>query len=204
IWPLLLRPELRFLLSMSFSKGRPLCRSWLTTFTSPRRPGEVGLTLMSGMALCLLREVDFLAWLQADVRFLPVATSAGKGAEALFLAVNVHDLDARDLDLLLLPQQLDRPLHVFLGRIGPDAKDDLIMAIGDLRRLLGDDGREENRHEALFVGLERRDLRYRFGRAHPSSSSNCVTAALVSSTFSKRTKLTGSTSCVSRTSTCGR
>src|SRR5438094_1730888 len=152
IWPLLLRPEPRFLLSMSFSKGRPLCRSSLTTFTSPRRPGDVGLTLTRGMTLRFLCEVDFLARLEADVRLLPVAAAAGKGAEALFLAVNVHDLDARDLDLLLLPQQLDRPLHVFLGRIGPDAYDDLIMAIGGLRRLVGGDGREVNRDESGFVG----------------------------------------------------
>src|SRR6266511_3212646 len=151
-----------------------------------------------------LREVDFLAGLEANVRLLPIAAPAGIGAEALFLAVNVHDLHARDLDFLLLPQQLDRLLDVFLGRIGPDAEDDLVVAIGDLCRLLRNDRRQENRHQTLFVGLRRRDLGYRFGRGHPRISSNCATAALVSSTFSKRTRLTGSTSCVSRTSTCGR
>ena len=54
--------------------------------------------------LGFLREVDFLARLEADICLLPVAAAASKGAEALFLSVNVHDLDARDLDFLLLPQ----------------------------------------------------------------------------------------------------
>src|SRR5208282_72842 len=115
MWPLLFRPEPRFLLSMSCSNGRPLCRSRLTTLTSPRRPGEVGLTLTRDMALGLLREVDFLAGLEADVRLFPVAAPAAVGAEALLLTVHVDDLDARDLDLLFLPQQFDRRLDILLG-----------------------------------------------------------------------------------------
>src|SRR5215472_1067911 len=107
--PTLLRPEPRFMFSVSRSIGRPLWSSGLTTFTSPRRPGDVGLTLISGMTLCLLREIDFLARLQAYVCLLPVAPAAGVSAEALRLASYVHHLHAFDLDL---EQQLYRCLHL--------------------------------------------------------------------------------------------
>src|SRR5580704_3277273 len=120
MWPLLFRPEPRFLLSRSGSNGRPLCRSRLTTLTSPRRPGEVGLTLTRDMTLGLLREVDFLTRLQAYVRLLPVASPAAIGAKALFLAVHIDNLHARHLDLLFLPQQFHRRLDVPLGGVGPD------------------------------------------------------------------------------------
>src|SRR5208283_236619 len=204
MWPLLLRPEPRFLLSRSGSKGRPLCRSGLTTFTSPRRPGEVGLTLTRGMALGLLREVDFLARLEAHVRLLPVAASALVGAEALLLAVHVDDLHAFHLDLLFLPQQFHRRLDVLLGGVGANPENDLVVPIGDLGGLLRDDRRQKNGHQALLVAFRGRSLGCRFLRVHPRISSKAVTAAFVSSTFSNRTRLTGSTSLASSTSTCCR
>src|SRR6266571_1125553 len=98
MWPLLLRPEPRFLMSSSFSTGRPLCSSGLTTLTSERRPGEVGLTLTSGMS-DLLREVDFLPRLEAHVRLLPVAAASAVGTKALGLALDVGDLHASHFDL---------------------------------------------------------------------------------------------------------
>src|ERR1700675_1514941 len=101
MWPLLLRPEPRFLDSVRWSIGRPLCRSGLTTLTSARRPGDVGLTLTSGMS-CLRGESDFLPRLEADVRLLPVAAPSVVRAETLRLSVHVDDLDARDFDLLVL------------------------------------------------------------------------------------------------------
>src|SRR5208282_4946940 len=202
MWPLLLRPEPRFLLSKSGANGRPLCRSRLTTFTSPRRPGEVGLTLTRDMALGLLREVDFLTRLEAHVGLFPVAAPAAIGAEALLLAVNVDHLHARHLDLLFLPQQFDRGLDVLLGRVLTDPEDDLIVSIGDLCGLFRHDRRQKDRHEAFLVAFRRRDFGCRFLRVHPRISSNCVTAARVRSTFSNRTRLTGSTSLASRTRTC--
>src|SRR6266567_268864 len=165
--PRLFRPEPRFLLSTSCSNGRPLCRSRLTTLTSARRPGDVGLTLTSA-TLGLLSEVDFVAGLQAHVRLLPAASPTRVRTEALRLAV-----DALDLDLLVLPDELDGGLDVLLGRVGPDPEDHLIVLIGDERRLLRDDRGQEHRHEAPFVH-SRPGGRFRCGlwRAHPRISSN--------------------------------
>src|SRR5436190_10401461 len=204
MWPLLFRPEPRFLLSVSRSNGPPRCRSGLTTLTSPRRPGDVGLTLTSAMVSRFLSEVDFVARLQAHVRFLPAASPTRIRAEALGLAVDVDDLDALDLDLLVLPHELHGGLDVLLGGIGPDAEDDLVVPIGNVGGLFRDDRGEQYRHETLFVHSGRRGFRGRLRRAHPRISSNCVNAARVSNTFSNRTRLTGSTSLVSRTSTLGR
>src|SRR5688500_18692902 len=121
MWPLLLRPDPRFCDSVSLSNGRPLCRFGLTTLTSDRRPADVGLTLTSGMS-GLLREVDFLARLQAHVGLLPVPALAHVLAEALLLAADVADLHALDVDL---EHELDRRLHLRLRRILRDAEHDL-------------------------------------------------------------------------------
>src|SRR5438477_9099493 len=149
--PRLFRPEPRFLLSVSFATGPPVCRSGLTTLTSARRPGEVGLTLTSAMSLRLLREVDFRTGFEAHVRLLPVATAAGIGAKALCLAADVHDLDAGDLDFLLLPEKLDGGLHVLLGRIRTNTEYDLVMLVSDKRRLFRYHGREQHRHQPALV-----------------------------------------------------
>src|SRR6516165_6022271 len=98
MWPLLLRPEPRFWLSTSEAIGAPLCSSGLTTLTSERRPADVGLTLTRGMIVLpslFSREVDFLAFLQADVGLLPVTPAAERLAEALLLALDVDDLHRR-------------------------------------------------------------------------------------------------------------
>src|SRR5438034_989969 len=197
MWPSLLRPEPRFLLTMSLSTGPPLCRSGLTTLTTARRPGEVGLTLTSGMALRLLREVDFLSWLEADVRLLPVPAAAGILPEALGLALDVGDLNVGDLNF---EQQLDGSLHFRFGCVRRHAKHDLIVLVRDRRRLFRDGRREDELQQTLLIIL-RRHGRHLFSRAHPSISSSWARAALVSSTFSNRTRLTGSISLVSRTST---
>src|SRR5687768_13491035 len=132
--PLLLRPEPRFCDSVNLSNGRPLCRFGLTTLTSARRPADVGLTLTSGMS-GLLREVDFLARLQAHIRLLPAATASDVLAEALLLAADVRDLHAFDVDL---EHETDRRPHLRLGRVLRDAKHVLLPLVlfGDGRCLL--------------------------------------------------------------------
>src|SRR5258708_31954850 len=183
MWPLLLRPEPRFWCSTSEAIGAPLCRSGLTTFTMARRPADVGLTLTRGMS-GLRREIDFLAWLQADVRLLPAAAPADETAEALFLALDDRDLDRVHLDL---PHELDRSLHFGLGRVRDHAEDDLRVLVRDVRGLFGHDRGQQHRHQALRVVF----LHVAGGCAHASISSNCDTAPLVSRTFLKRTRLTG-------------
>src|SRR6202008_1136269 len=104
MWPLLLRPEARILRSVSRGSAPPLCRSARTTFTSARRPADVGLTLTSATLLHLFREVDLLPRLQADIGLAQVAALARRAAEPLFLAAPVQDLHRVDLDL---EQRLD-------------------------------------------------------------------------------------------------
>src|SRR6266567_2461450 len=154
--PRLFRPEPRFLLSLSCGTGPPVCRSGLTTLTSARRPGEVGLTLTSAMSLRLLREVDFRTGLEAHVRLLPVAAAAGIRAEALRLAADVHNLHAGNLDLLLFPEKLDGGFHIVLGRVRTNAEDDLIVLVRDQGRLFRNHGREQHRHQPSLVDAERR------------------------------------------------
>src|SRR5438309_10879596 len=153
MWPLLLRPEPRFWLSTSEATGSPLCRSWLTTLISARRPADVGLTFTSGICLRLRREVDFLSGLQAHVGLLPVASPAGELAEALLLALDVDDLHGHHFNRLVFfsEHQLDRRLHFRLGRVRHDAKDDLLMLVRDVRALFGHDRRKQHRHQTLAV-----------------------------------------------------
>src|SRR4030095_1110631 len=150
--------------------------------------------LLFGEAFLLLRgEVDFLARLQADVRLFPAATPALVLAEALGLAADVGDLHAVDVDL---EHRLDGRFHFGLGRVGHDLEDHLRVLVGDVRALLGHDRGEQ--HEGETPGIELS------GGGHPSISSNCTSAPLVSSTWLKRKRLTGSTSRVSSTSTSDR
>src|SRR6185295_7927730 len=189
MWPLLLRPEPRFWLSTSEAIGGPLCR---LTLTSERRPLDVGLTLTSAIS-GLRREIDFLTRLQAHIGLLPVPAPARMRAEALLLALDVRDLHRFDLHL---EHQLDCRLDFGLRRVLHDAKDHLLVLVRDERALFRHDRREQHGHQALGVVFD--------GGIHPMSSSNCVTAPFVSSTWLKRTRLTGSTSRVSSTSTFGR
>src|SRR5438270_13293587 len=127
MWPLLLRPEPRFWLSVSASIGLPLWSCGLTTLTSARRPADVGFTFWRGMLL-LRREIDFLARLQAHVGLLPVAPATVESAEALFLAADIQDLHVFDLDL---EHRLDGGLHFRLGGVRHHAKDHLLLLLGD-------------------------------------------------------------------------
>src|SRR6266567_820051 len=187
MWPLLLRPDPRFLVSRSFSTGRPLCSSGLTTLTSPRRPGDVGLTFIRAIS-GFLREVDFLPRLEAHICLLPVTAASAVCTEALGLSFDVGDLHALHLDL---EQELDRGLDLGLGGILGNPEHDLRVLVGDERRLFRNGRREQQREKPLRVVLAWDNCRLL--RAHARISSNCATAALVRSTWSKRTRLTGST-----------
>src|SRR4051794_6798854 len=101
--PTLLRPLPRRCGSTSGQCGSPLCSPGVVTLTKARRPGEVGLTLSSGMSRRSLfrgREIDFLARGDAHVGLLPVAAPSELLAEALAaLAVDVEYRHRVDLDL---------------------------------------------------------------------------------------------------------
>src|SRR5687768_17543849 len=114
IRPWWLRPPVRFCFSVSGAYGSPLWSRSLTTRTIPRRPGDVGLYLISAMAQQssgFRHHVDALAFGQADVGFAPVSSASLLETEGLLLALHVHDIDRLDLDS---EELLDRRLHVGL------------------------------------------------------------------------------------------
>src|SRR3954465_5664442 len=171
--PLLLRPLPLACLESSGQCGSPLCSSGVTTLTSARRPGEVGLTLISGMVVSLFRrgEVDFLALDEAHVGLLPAATASFDAAEAALLALHVQHGDRVHLGL---EHQLDLSLDLGLGGLVGDAEYVLPVLVGDEGALLGNDRREHHGHE--LRGIEFAD------GGHLSISSSFATAALVSTT----------------------
>src|SRR5215831_7361749 len=147
MWPLLLRPEPRFWLSVSASTGPPLCRCGWTTLTIARRPADVGLTFCKGIS-ALRAEIDFLAGGEAHIRLLPRPAPADVAAEALDLTGDVHDLDAFHLDL---EHRLDGGLHFGLRCIRHHLEDHLLEFVRDVRALFRHDGREQDRCEPLGV-----------------------------------------------------
>src|SRR5690606_33291137 len=175
--------------------GSPLCSSGVTTLTSALRPGEVGLTLTSGMGVYLFRrgEVDFLAFGEPHVGFLPVALAALDAAEAALLAVDVGHGHGVDLGL---EHELDRRLDLGLGGTVGDAKHVLPVPVGHERALLRDDGSEHHVHQLLGV--------VPLGRAHLSISSSLATAPRVRSTLGKCTRASGLALRTDITATLGR
>src|SRR5450755_3662452 len=107
IWRVVMRPKwlrapVLFWCTVSASCGPPLCRCWRLTRTTKRAPGEVGLSLISAIALlsglARVLVVDALAFRQAHIGFLGVLRAAGGAAETAGLADLVEDLHAFDLD----------------------------------------------------------------------------------------------------------
>src|SRR2546425_1018160 len=121
--PWTLRPSVFDCLTISGQYGSPLCSSGVTTLTSARRPGEVGLTFTSGIAsrvpLLRRREIDFLARGEPHVGLFPVAPTALDASEAARLALDVGHGHRVDLGL---EHQLDRRLDLRLGRLVGDTE----------------------------------------------------------------------------------
>src|SRR5467141_2667812 len=195
--PWTLRPSVFDCLTISGQYGSPLCSSGVTTLTSARRPGEVGLTFTSGIAsavpLFRRREIDFLARGEPHVGLFPVAAAALDAAEAARLALDVGHGHRVDLGL---EHQLDRRLDLRLGRVVGDTEHVLAVLVGNEGALLRHDRREHDAHQALgAVPLRRR---------HFNISSSFATAAFVRSTLGKRTSATGLAWRTVITSTFGR
>src|SRR5687768_7692176 len=170
--PWLLRPLPLDCCTVSGQCGSPLCSSGVTTLTSARRPGEVGLTFTRGISLLRGREVDFLAFGKAHVGLLPAAAPARKAAEAALLALHVGD---RHAGYLGLEHELDRGLDLGLGRRVGDAEHVLPVLVGDEGALLGHHRGEHHRHQLLGTVF--------LGGGHFSISSSFAIAALVSRTW---------------------
>src|SRR6266550_4897553 len=195
--PCTLRPSVFDCFTISGQYGSPLCSSGVTTLTSARRPGEVGLTFTSGIAshlpLLRRREINFLAHGEPHIGLLPVAPATLDAAEAARLALDVGHGHRVDLGL---EHQLDRRLDLRLGRVVGDTEHVLAVLVGNEGALLRHDRGEHDGHQALGAVLLR--------RRHFSISSSFATAAFVRSTLRKRTNATGLAWRTVITSTFGR
>src|SRR5690606_5047941 len=106
--------------------------------------------------------------------------------EALQLAAGVADRDIRHFNF---KHQFHGGGDFPLAGIAAHLEDILIGALGQASSLFRDVRRQQNGCQPFVI------------RIHASHSSTCLTAGTVISTFSKRTRLTGSRPCTSRTST---
>src|SRR4051812_17557437 len=127
--PDLVRPSTR-----DFS-GRPLWSSDLSTSTSWRRPGEVGLYCFKAIGSEPRGDVDRLAFGQGHDSFLDVGTPALDAAEPLGLALDVQGVD---LGHVHFEQRLDGGCDFVLRRIARDPEDHLVV-LGEQRGLFRDD-----------------------------------------------------------------
>ena len=129
--------------------------------------------LMTSAMLSGLREIQVTAFLEAHIGFLPVATPADEAPEALFLALDVEDLDSSHFDLLFLEHRFDGVLDIGFGGVGGDAESDLAQLVRDHRAFLGNDGREQDQWQSLLAVV-----------VHAKISFTFSTAALVINTLS--------------------
>src|ERR1700712_3309398 len=79
--------------------GLPLWSSDLSTRTSWRRPGDVGLKCFRAIWSEPRGDVDRLAFGQGDDSFLHIGPAAHDAAEALGLALHVQGVDLGDVHL---------------------------------------------------------------------------------------------------------
>src|SRR3954454_13964334 len=131
--PVLVRP------STSDFSGRHLCSSDLSTSTSWRRPGEVGLYCFKAIESEPRGDVDGLAFGQGHDSFLDIGTPALDAAEPLGLALHVQGVD---LGHVHLEQRLDRVRDLVLRGVGGHAEDHLVV-LGEQRGLFGDHRRQD-------------------------------------------------------------
>src|SRR5258705_546494 len=128
---------------------------------------------------------------QRHVGLFPVAAAPFEAPEALVLAPDVDHLHFLHLDL---EHQFDRRLDLWLGRVGGNAKDVLIVLFSDEGALFRNERREQHLHQIFLV----------HARAHLRSSSNRATAFLVRMTLSNWISDTGSAWSTSSTRTLTR
>src|SRR6185503_16334463 len=135
-WPLLLRPPVLRLPSVSALTGFPFHSADLSTRIRPRCDGVVGLYCLSAIDLASDTggDVDGLALGQRNDRLLHVGARVGTTLPALGLALGRDRVDARHRDV---EQRLDRRLDLRLGGAARDLEHDRIM-LAEQGRLLGD------------------------------------------------------------------
>src|SRR5918993_4862235 len=95
-WPLLLRPPVLRLPSVSALTGLPFHSDDLSTRMRPRRAGLVGLYCFSAIGSDPARDVDRLAVGQRDDRLLGVRALVGLALPLLGLALGDDRVDVGD------------------------------------------------------------------------------------------------------------
>src|SRR5687767_3150509 len=125
-WPLLLRPPVLFLPSVSALTGLPFQSADLSTRIRPRCDGLVGLYVLRAIvsASDTGGDVDGLAVGQRHDRLLHVRARVGTALPALGLALLGDGVDALHVDA---EQSLDRSLDLRLRGIGGDLENDRIL-----------------------------------------------------------------------------
>src|SRR5687767_14074822 len=133
-WPLLLRPPVLRLPSVSALTGLPFHSDDLSTRMRPRRAGLVGLYALSAISLDPARDVDRIALGEGNDRLLRIRPLVGLALPALGLALGDDGVDAQHLDV---EQRLDRRLDLGLRRGSGDLEHDRVV-LRQQSRLLGD------------------------------------------------------------------
>src|SRR3954462_145757 len=125
-WPLLLRPPVLRLPSVSALTGLPFHSEDLSTRIRPRCDEVVGLYCLSAIARASNTggDVDRLAFGQSHDRLLYIGTGVGATLPPLRLCLLGQGVDARHADI---EQRFDRRLDLRLGRVLGDLEDDRIM-----------------------------------------------------------------------------
>src|SRR5438445_3010616 len=164
-----------------------------------RRPGEVGLSVISAIVVGFrieLRElrlggdVDGLTIGQTDIRLAPALARTSALLERLDLALHIRDVDRLDLDV---EQGFDGVFHFLLVRARGDLEHILtvfLRARGLLRNMRSTD------HAIQTLVLQQ--------LAHLSHSSIFLTESTVITTCCASTRVTGSIAATSTTATYGR
>src|SRR3954470_9670107 len=113
--PLLLRPPLLFLPSVSALIGAPLCKPARSISTNPRWLGVVGLYFFSAITCPLQtrRHIDAVTFFEGHHGTLHRRLPADGALECLHLALADDGVDAFDLDV---EQLFDGGLDLRLGR----------------------------------------------------------------------------------------
>src|SRR3954462_14124603 len=149
--PLLLRPPVLRLPSVSALTGLPFQSVDLSTRISPRCDEVTGLYCLSAMdrASDTGGDVDRLALGQRHDRFLDVRARVGAALPALGLALLGERVDAGHIDP---EQRLDRSLDLRLGGFARDLEHDRVL-LAQQGRFLGDVG---SKNDIIMIDVDAR------------------------------------------------
>src|SRR6266850_1624138 len=140
MWPLLLRPPVRFSGSSSDFSGSVFVMSAKSETDRKRVAGVIGRNCR--MPISALEHLDGVARFEGDDRLFPGRPTALIAAVRAALGAHHQRADGRHRNL---EQRFDRGLDLGLGRVEMDFERVFLPGAVGRRRLLGDDGRDDGR-----------------------------------------------------------